>query len=155
LTLRLYLEPTVLVKLFKREHDSDKMLDIMEAIDTRTQWFGCTSAWSRLEVARALRKDGKPKELIELNLKELHRHKITYLDITQAILRRSEQIIAARSLYASDALHAATYQSVSRRKSLDGMLSDDKHYERLKGTVKVLTIDEIGPPTGTRDHQPS
>jgi predicted nucleic acid-binding protein len=139
------LEPTVLVKLFKREHDSDRMLDIMEAVDTRPQWFGCTSVWSALEVARALRKDGKPRELIELNLKELRRHKISFLDITRPILRTSERIIAARSIYASDALHAATFQSVSRRKSLDGMLSDDRHYDRLKGMVEVLAIEEIDP----------
>ena len=37
--MRLYLEPSVLVKLFKREHDSAKMLDVIEAIDSRTQWF--------------------------------------------------------------------------------------------------------------------
>ncbi len=139
------MEPSVLVKLFKREHDSEKMLDIMEAINTKPQWFGCTSAWSALEVARALRKDGKPRELIELNLKELRRHKISYLDVTRAILRRSERIIATRSIYTSDALHAATFQSVSRRKSLDGMLSDDRHYDRLKGMVKVLAIEEISP----------
>lgn len=131
------------MKLFKREHDSKIMLDIVEAIDDGSQWFACTSAWSPLELARALRKDGKPKELIELNLKELRRHKISFVDVTRAILRKSESIIAARSIYASDALHAATFDSVSRRKSLDGMLSDDKHYDRLKGIVKVLTLKEI------------
>jgi predicted nucleic acid-binding protein len=141
--LRLYLEPSVLVKLFKREPDSSKMLDIMEAIDSRTQWFACTSARSLLEVARALRKDGKPKELIELNLRELRRHKISIVDITQGILRKSESIVASRSIYASDALHAATFESVSKRRTLDGMLSDDRHFERLKGIVKVVNLNEI------------
>jgi len=141
--LRLYLEPSVLVKLFKREDDSSKMLDVMEAIDGGTEWFACTSAWSPLEVARALRKDGKPKELIELNLRELRRHKISIVDITKRILRRSESIIASRSIYASDALHAATFESVSKGKSLDGMLSDDRHFERLKGIVKVMNLKEI------------
>jgi predicted nucleic acid-binding protein len=141
--LRLYLEPSVLVKLFKREDDSSKMLDIVEAVDSRAQWFACTSAWSSVEVARALRKDGKPKELIELNLKELRRHKISIVEITQRILRRSESMIASRSIYASDALHAATFESVSKRKPLDGMLSDDKHFERLKGIVKVVNLNEI------------
>jgi predicted nucleic acid-binding protein len=141
--LRLYLEPSVLVKLFKRETDSSKMLDIMEAIDSRTHWFACTSAWSPLEVARALRKDGKPKELIELNLRELRRHKISIVDVTHGILRKSESIIASRSIYASDALHTATFESVSKRKTLDGMLSDDRHFERLKGIVKVVNINEV------------
>jgi predicted nucleic acid-binding protein len=141
--LRLYLEPSVLVKLFKREHDSSKVLDIVEAIDSRTGWFACTSAWSPLEVARALRKDGKPKELIELNLKELRRHKISIVDITQKILKESESIIASRNIYASDALHAATFESVSKRKPLDGILSDDKHFERLKGIVRVINLNEL------------
>ena len=141
--MRLYLEPTVLVKLFKREDDSEKLLGIVEAIDTKKPWFGCTSVWSALEAARALRKDGKPKELIELDLKELRRHKIYFINITKPILKGSERIIAERSIYASDALHAATFQSVSRRKSLDGMLSDDRHFDRLKGMVKVLTLNEI------------
>jgi len=137
------LEPSVLVKLFKRERDSTKMLDIIEAIDQGAHWFACTSAWSPLEVARALRKDGRPKELIELNLKELRRHKISFVDVTRAILRKSENVISSRNIYASDALHAATFHSVSRTKSLDGMLSDDKHYDRLKSIVKVLTLNEI------------
>jgi len=132
-----------LVKLFKKEDDSAKMLDIIEAIDRGTQWFACTSAWSPLEVARALRKDGKPKELIELNLKELRRHNISFVDVTRVILRKSESVISSRNIYASDALHAATFHSVSRAKSLDGMLSDDRHYDRLKNIVKVLTLKEI------------
>ena len=142
--MRLYLEPTVLVKLFKAERDSARMLDVMGAIDTTAEWFGCTSAWSPLEVARALKKDGKPSELIELDLKELRRHKIFFIDVSRAILRRSEGIIATKNVYASDALHAATFQYISKRKSLDGMLSDDKHYDRLKDTLKVLTLNEIG-----------
>ena len=131
------------MKLFKPEHDSQKMISIVNTIDTKKSWFGCTSVWSSLEVARALRKDGKPKELIELDLKELRRHKISFINITQGILRRCEQIVAESNIYASDALHAATFQSVSRRRSLDGMLSDDRHYGRLKGTVKILTLNEI------------
>jgi hypothetical protein len=79
--LRLYLEPSVLVKLFKRAPDSGKMIDIVGAIDERRDWFACTSRWSLLEVARALKKDGKPKELIELNLKELRRHRIALIDL--------------------------------------------------------------------------
>jgi hypothetical protein len=119
------------------------MLDVVEAIDSRAQWFACTSAWSPLEVARALRKDGKPKELIELNLGELRRHRISLIDITQRILTKSETIIASRDIYACDALHAATFDSVAKRRPLDGMLSDDRHFERLKGIVKVLSLNEI------------
>jgi len=44
------------------------MIDVVGAIDERPDWCGCTSRWSLLEVARALKKDGRPKELIQLNL---------------------------------------------------------------------------------------
>jgi hypothetical protein len=99
---------------------------------------------SPLEVASALKKDAKPKELIELDLRELRRHKISFVDNTQAILRSAERTIAAMSIYASDALHAATFQPVSRRKPLDGMLSDDRDYDRLNGIIKILTLKDVG-----------
>ena len=133
----------MLVKLFKTERDSARMLDVMGVIDSTAQCFGCTSTWSLFEVARALKKDGKPSELIELDLRELRRHKIFFIDVSRAILRKSERIIAAKNVYASDALHAATFQYISKKKSLEGMLSDDKHYDRLKDLVKVLTLNEI------------
>ena len=141
--MRLYLEPSVLVKLFKREPDSGKMIDIVGTIDERRDWFGCTSRWSLLEVARALKKDGKPKELIELNLKELRRHRIALVDVTRAILSSSETMIALHDLYASDALHAATFTCVGGKRRLDAMLSDDRHFRRLGRIVKVMTLDEV------------
>jgi len=140
--LRLYLEPSVLVKLFKKEPDSAQMLDLLGAVDERRDWFACTSRWSLLEVARALRKDGKPKELIELNLSELKRHRISFIEVTRKILSESEIVIASHDIYASDALHAATYSSVARLKRLDAMLSDDRHFERLGEIVNVLTLSE-------------
>lgn len=70
----------MLVKLFKKEPDSTRMVDLLGAIDERRDWYGCTSRWSLLEVARALKKDGKPRELIELDLKEL--------ETTQDLVRR-------------------------------------------------------------------
>jgi len=141
--LRLYLEPSVLVKLFKRDPDSAKMIDVVGAIDERRDWFGCTSRWSLLEVARALKRDGKPKELIQLNLSELRRHSISFIDITRAILSDSEAILASQEVYASDAVHAATFTSLSRTKRLDAMLSDDIHLQRLGKIVKVLTLNEV------------
>jgi predicted nucleic acid-binding protein len=141
--LRLYLEPSVLVKLFKKEPDSGRMIGVAGALDSRRDWFGCTSRWSLLEVARALKKDRKPKELIELNLRELRRHKISFVDVTKAILSDCESILALHDLYASDALHVATYSSVRPARRLDAMLSDDAHFRRLGGIVKVLTLNEI------------
>jgi predicted nucleic acid-binding protein len=141
--LRLYLEPSVLVKLFKNERDSAKMIEVIGAIDSKREWFGCTSSWSALEVARALKKDGKPKELIELNLKELRRHRIAFVGVTRAILEQSEKIVASRNIYASDAVHSATYAHVLRKLSLDGMLSDDRHLQRLRNLVPVITLDDV------------
>ena len=141
--MRLYLEPSVLVKLFKREQDSKRMIDLIAVVDEAKQWFACTSRWSLLEVARALKKDGKPKELIELNLKELMRHKITYLDVTRSVISQAQSILASRNIYASDALHAASYIVSNQRRQLDAMLSDDKYFKRLGTMVKVLTLKEI------------
>jgi predicted nucleic acid-binding protein len=145
--LRLYLEPSVLVKLFKKEPDSTRMVDLLGAIDERRDWFACTSRWSLLEVARALKKDGKPKELIELNLRELKRHRISLIEVTRKILSDSEIVIASHSIYASDALHVATYSSVARVKRLAAMLSDDRHFKRLGEIVNVLTLSEVSSDT--------
>jgi predicted nucleic acid-binding protein len=117
--LRLYIEPSVIVKLFKREPGSDKMIEVMGAIDERRDWVGCTSRWSLLEVARALKKDGKPRELIELNLKELKRHRMSFIDVTRTILSDAENMLASRNLYASDALHVATFALAARSRRLD------------------------------------
>jgi len=141
--MRLYLEPSVLVKLFKKEPDSARMVDLLGAIDERRDWFACTSRWSLLEVARALKKDGKPRELIELNLKELKRHRVSLIEVTRKILSDSEIVIASHDIYASDALHLATYSHVARLKRLDGMLSDDRHFQRLGTIVSVLTLREV------------
>lgn len=141
--MRLYLEPSVLVKLFKREHDSEKLINIIGSINERRDWFGCTSKWSSLEVARALKKDGKPRELVELNLKELRRHEISFIDVTRTILSDAARMLALHNLYASDALHVATFTLVSRSRRLDAMLADDRHIQRLDGIVKVLNLNEI------------
>lgn len=119
------------------------MLDLVAAIDSRREWFGCTSRWSTLEVARALKKDGKPRDLIELNLRELRRHRISLIDVTDRILSQSESILASRDIYASDALHAATFHDVTRKRPLDAMLSDDRHFQRIGDIVKVLTMREL------------
>ena len=140
--MRLYLEPSVLVKLFKREPDSEKIINVMGVIDERRDWFGCASRWSLLEVARALKKDGKPRELIELNLRELKRHEISFIDVTRAIFSDAERIVASRDLYASDALHVATFTSATRSRRLDAMLIDDQHMQRLEGIVKVVSLKE-------------
>lgn len=141
--MRLYLEPSVLVKLFKKEPDSEKMINIVSAIDERQDWFGCTSRWSLLEIARALKKDGKPRELIELNLKELRRHEISFIDVTKTILSDAERMLVSHDLYASDALHVATFASIARSRQLDAVLTDDRHIHRLKGIVKILNLNEV------------
>lgn len=144
--MRIYLEPSVLVKLFKKEQDSGKMIDLIAVVDEEKQWFACTSRWSMLEVARALRKDGKPRELIELNLKELMRHRITFLDVTRSVISQAQSILASRNIYASDALHAASYVGATQRRRLEAMLSDDRHFRRLGSMVKILTLNEIQVP---------
>ena len=119
------------------------MIDLIATVDDEKEWFACTSRWSLLEITRALRKDRKPKELIELDLKELTRHRITFLDVTRRIIIESERLVASRDLYASDALHAATYASARKPRKLEAMLSDDTHFRRLGTVIKILTLDEV------------
>jgi predicted nucleic acid-binding protein len=107
---------------------------------------------SCFQVARALRKDGKPKELIELSLKEPKRRRISFVEVTRRILSDCETVIASHAIYASDALHVATYSYVARAKRLDAMLSDDKHFKRLGAIVNVVTLSEVSSsdPSGSR-----
>jgi predicted nucleic acid-binding protein len=141
--MRLYLEPSVLVKLFKKEADSNLMAEIISKMDSNATWSAYTSSWSFLEVARALKKDGKPRELIELDLKEIRNHKVLFKPITQQIMHEAEKIVVEHNVYASDAVHAATYQNIQKSKQLDGFLTDDRHFARLGGLVKPQTIREI------------
>lgn len=119
------------------------MIDVIDLVDEREEWSAYTSRWSLLEVARALKKDGKPRELIKLNLKELRRHKILLTDVTRIILSNAERIVTLHNLYASDALHVATFESITRKRRLDAILTDDQHVRRLRDMINVLTLSEI------------
>lgn len=141
--MKLYLEPSVLVKLFKSEADSDKVIEIVSTIDGDHTWSACTSSWSLLEVARALKKDGKPRELIELDLREMRSHRIEYKPVSRGILADAEQIIVEHNVYASDSVHAATYRNLERTLKLDAFLTDDNHFRRLGGLVNPKTIRDI------------
>lgn len=101
---------------------------LVNAINERRDWFVCTSRWSALEVVRTLRRDGKPRELIELNLKELKRQRVSFMYVTRAILSDAEKLLISHDLYTSDALHMATFAAARRRLQLDGMLTDDRTY---------------------------
>lgn len=144
--MRLYLEPSVLVKLFKVEAGSDSVVEIVGAIDDGRDWAGVTSQWSTLEVARALRKDGKPKELVLLDVRELRRHRISFAEVEASILKAAEDIIASYEVYASDALHAATFKALEGPERLDAFLCDDRHSRRLGALMKAVTPDELEVP---------
>ena len=141
--MRFYLEPSVLVKAFKLEENSDKIIDIINLFERKEGWYGFTSKWSLLEVARALRKDGKPEELISLNLDELRRHEIVFASVSDEMLEESKDIVTPYDVYASDALHVATFRFLERKERLDGFLCDDRHYHQLRKTVSVLKLNEI------------
>jgi predicted nucleic acid-binding protein len=133
----------MLVKLFLKEQHSDKMFDIISRTDNEEDWMSFTSSWSFLEIARALKKSGKPKEIIELDLRELRSHRIYYQTITRKIFANAERIVAENNVYASDAIHAATFQDLERSKKLEGFLTDDRHFSRLKKIVNIKTIDAL------------
>ena len=143
--MRIYLEPSVLVKLFKREEqESERMMGIVSRVDEgHAQWGAYTSDWSLLEVARALRKQGKPKELIDLDLKALRGHKISFQAISSEILYEAEKIIVRNNVYASDSIHAATFLHLKRGSKIDAFVTDDRHFFRLKDLVNPLRVRDV------------
>ena len=94
-------------------------------------------------MARALRKDGKTKEIVELDLRELRSHRITFVALSEKILSGAEKIIGATSLYAADAVHISTFRNIEQRSRLDGFLCEDVHYGRFKGQVPVRSITDL------------
>ncbi len=119
------------------------MVTIIELADTRPDWKSYTSKWSILEVMRALRKDGKSRALIELDIRELRRHRIALLDVGDEELKQAEKLLLSYNLYASDALHAATFMAHREKEALGTILCDDRHYERLKHIVRVHRLEQI------------
>jgi predicted nucleic acid-binding protein len=121
-----------LVKLSKAERGSDEIIKLVSILDKDPKWYAASSSWSFLEVARALRKDRKTRELIELDLRELRSHKISFLPVTDRIISEAESLVASTNTYAADAVHVSTYRDIAQRSRLDGFLCDDIHYERFK-----------------------
>ncbi len=132
-----------MVKLFKAERSSDEIIKLVSILDKDPKSYAASSSWSFLEVARALRKDRKTRELIELDLRELRSHKISFLPVTDRIISKAESLVASTNTYAADAVHVSTYRDVAQRLHLDGFLCDDIHYERFKRQVPVKTIADI------------
>ena len=132
-----------MVKLFKAERSSDEIIKLVSILDKDPKWYATSSSWSFLEVARALRKDRKTRELIELDLRELRSHKISFLPVTDRIISEAESLVASTNTYAADAVHVSTYREIAKRLHLDGFLCDDIHYEPFKRQVPVKRIADI------------
>jgi len=115
----------------------------MSLIDSSTKWYAATSRWSLLEVARALKKDGKTKEIIELDLRELRSHKIDFVPVSENILSMAEKLMASTSVFAADAVHVSTYRKTAQRSQLEGFLCEDLHYQRFKTQVPVKAIEDL------------
>lgn len=94
-------------------------------------------------MARALRKDRKTREIVELDLRELGSHKISFVAVSDKILSDAEKIIAASNLYAADAVHISTYRSIAAHSRLEGFLCDDDHYETFGEHVPVRAITDL------------
>ena len=54
-----------MVKLFKAKRGSDEIIELVGVLDKDPKWYAASSSWSFLEVARALRKDRKTRELVD------------------------------------------------------------------------------------------
>ena len=132
-----------MVKLFKAERGSDEIIELVSILDKDPKWYAASFSWSFLEVALALKKDRKTRELIELDLRELRSHKISFLPVTDRIISKAESLVASTNTYAADAVHVSTYREIAKRLHLDGFLCDDIHYERFRRQVPVKTIADI------------
>jgi len=141
--MKLYLESSALVKIFRLEPHSDQMIALISLIDGERSWAAFSSKWSLIEIARALKKDRKPKEIIMLDLKELGTHKIKFLSVTDDLIKRAREIVAYTNLYAADALHLLTFEKINRKERLDGFVCDDYHYGRFKDLVPVKRAGEV------------
>ena len=134
--MRIYLDSSVLVKLYKQEEDSDAMDEIIQKIDTG-EWRGFSSKWSFLEITRALKKDKKPKEIITIDMEDLKSHRINFISLSDELIPIAERLIKETNLYAADAFHLATFEFTNKREKINVFLCDDRHFERLKPFVPV------------------
>ena len=120
------------------------MIEVISKMDERgASWSAYTSSWTLLEVARALKKDGKTKELIDLDLKELRGHEISFQAVSREILSDAEAIITENNVYASDSVHVATFRNLKQTAKLDAFLTDDRHFSRLKELVNPMRLRDI------------
>jgi hypothetical protein len=131
------------VKLFKYETSSDEMIRLVSILDEDPKRYAASSRWSFLDVARALRKDHKTREIIELDLRELRSHKISFAPVSDKICLQAEKVIASTNTFAADAVHVCTYRDMAQRSRLDGFLCDDIHYEKFRGQVPVNSIRDL------------
>lgn len=119
------------------------MIGLLAKVDKDERWSAYTSMWSALEVARALRKDGKPSEIVKIDLRELRTHRIGFEPVTNELLRASEKLVASTNLYAADSLHIATCENLNRTRPVSWFVCDDKHFERFKVHVRVIKLSDL------------
>ncbi|MFQ5815541.1 MAG: type II toxin-antitoxin system VapC family toxin, partial [Candidatus Hydrothermarchaeaceae archaeon] len=122
-----------------QEEDSEIMDEVIHKID-KGEWRGFSSKWSFLEIARALKKDEKPKEIITVDLEDLRSHKINFLSLSDDLIPKAEELVKESNQYAADAFHIASFKSI---KKADAFLCDDKHFNRLRGVVPVKRLSEV------------
>ncbi|MCF2137033.1 MAG: type II toxin-antitoxin system VapC family toxin [Candidatus Thorarchaeota archaeon] len=104
-----------------------------------------TSAWTRLELARAVQKRINQKEITKKEGKDLlefievkwqqlmYKNQLVELQITNEVLDLARQFISKYNLYASDALHLAS--AIDQRCS--AIIVDDFHFKRLKNRMSA------------------
>lgn len=130
------MDSSVLVKLYKLEEDSEVMDKIIKKID-KGEWQGFSSKWTFLEITRALKKDKKPKEIVTIDMEDLKSHKINFIPLSDELIPIAERLLKETNLYAADAFHLATFESINEKEKIDAFLCDDRHFERLKPFVPV------------------
>jgi|WetSurMetagenome_2_1015567.scaffolds.fasta_scaffold449912_1 predicted nucleic acid-binding protein len=129
--MKVYLETSSLVKLYRSEQESDDVISLLESfLDRRIELS--TSAISRLELVRGLTKGGVNEVTIskvEADLEMYAARGLNMLPVSEEILECAIPYIKKNHLGAIDALHLASALMFA-----DVLITNDDHL--LKSSLK-------------------
>ena len=129
--MKVYLETSSLVKLYRNEQESDDVIKLIESfLEGRIEL--CTSAISRLELVRGLTKGGLDEVTIsrtDADLQVYAARGLIVLPVSESILECAISHIKINHLGAIDALHLASALMFA-----DILITNDDHL--LKSSLK-------------------
>jgi predicted nucleic acid-binding protein len=136
--MKVYLETSSLVKLYKNEEESDDVISLLEAfLEGRIELY--TSDISRLELVRGLIRGGldeKTVSSVDTDFQILVARGLKTLPVSEDILETAVHYIKKNRLGAMDALHLA-----SALMRTDVLITNDDHL--LKSSLRNEVPDSL------------